>query len=139
VKALIPILIGLLAVGCVITEAIAPGLRDYKLTPEELKFVGTYTRPELNPKPSFFKGFASGIPRSFTLQKNSRAKGLEHWFHLWAPPPVPRWKLVDGEIRTTKPGAIWVFIVNPDGSLTTSVTWLYGEGKVRRDVTYRRD
>ena len=106
-KALIVLAVGLL-VGC------------RTLSPEELKFVGTYKKEP-------FK-FNLLTPLQFGLLKNGRVKGLEGLFHDFLfPSPSPKWKLVDGEIHTS--GTIKVFIINPDGSLTAR----------RQNTRYRRD
>ena len=129
-KVLIPILIGLLVVGCGekqftnTNEGNSTPIKTAKkksatpLTPEEQKFVGTYKRQQ----------FRLLTPYKFELLKKGRVKGLEGLFSDFIfPSPLPKWKLVDGEIHTS--GTIKVFIINPDGSLTAR----------RQNTRYRRD
>ena len=106
-KMLIPIVIGLLVVGCVTP-----------LTPEEQKFVGTYEREK----------FFLFLPSKLDLKDNGRVDGYGYHLRIFRILPKRKikvkWKIEDGKMHHIKFDEfgikyyVQIFRINSDGSLT---------------------
>ena len=106
-KVLVPIVIGLLVVGCATP-----------LTPEEQKFVGTYEREK----------FFLFLPSKLDLKDNGRVDGYGYHLRIFRILPKRKikvkWKIEDGKMHHIKFDEfgikyyVQIFRINSDGSLT---------------------
>ena len=136
-KVLIPILIGLLVVGCGPEEdegnnsvgtVIGPKPNPVKpkptreLTPEEKKIVGTYERR--GPTGIIF-GFALLDNGIMEYQKNGKKTTRNEWNQIVE---YRKWSLVGNEVHAfMDDNTVWVFRINPDISIIYIAEIKYGK------------
>jgi len=127
-KVLIPIVIGLLMVGCGKKEEITnnddktntPEKPPKELTLEEKKVVGEYELKYENGHTSKWVFLENGIAEPYSNGKKNKSGHHSH---------ECKWMIVDGELHIIyESGSRAVFRINPDGSITC-IKHLGGNGE----------